>query len=67
MNTKEDIAIRVATLEALGWYSLSYNKDAIIKTCDELIGKTDTPQIVKDEALRTKNRIKEGFNNPVTS
>ncbi|MDP4191230.1 MAG: HEAT repeat domain-containing protein [Bacteroidota bacterium] len=67
MNTKEDIAIRVATLEALGWYSLSYNKDAIVKACDELIGKTDTPQIVKDEALRTKNRIKEGFNNPVTS
>ncbi|HEX2867143.1 MAG TPA: HEAT repeat domain-containing protein [Ignavibacteriales bacterium] len=66
-NSREDVAIRVATLEALGWYALAYNRDAILKTCDEIISAGDTPQQVKDEALRTKNRIKEGFNNPVTS
>lgn len=67
VNTREDVAIRVATLEALGWYSLSFNKEIILKTCDDLISRSDTPQVVKEEAIRTKNRIKEGFNNPITS
>lgn len=66
-NNKEDVAIRVATLEALGWYALSNNREAILRACDEIMSMGDTPQQVRDEALRTKNRIKEGFNNPVTS
>ncbi|MGE5402930.1 MAG: HEAT repeat domain-containing protein, partial [Ignavibacteriales bacterium] len=66
-NSKEDVAIRVATLEALGWYALAKNRDSILKTCDDILSRTDTPKSVRDEALRTKNRIQEGFNNPVTS
>jgi len=49
-------AIRVAALEAMGWFKLSYQRDAIIAACDTII-KSNTPTAVKNEALKTKNRI----------
>jgi hypothetical protein len=66
-DKKEPKEIRKAVLEALGWYAFAYNRDTIIKACDELIKREDTPVEVKEEALRTKNRLLEGYSNPITS
>ncbi|MDR2284831.1 MAG: hypothetical protein LBE37_16575 [Sphingobacterium sp.] len=57
-DEKTPESIRVAALEALGWFTLSYQRDNIIKGCDEVL-LSDAPQGVKDEALKTKNRIRE--------
>ncbi|HEX2962287.1 MAG TPA: HEAT repeat domain-containing protein [Ignavibacteriales bacterium] len=64
---KEPKEIRKAILEALGWYAMAYNRDIIIKACDELIKREDSPIEVKEEALRTKNRLLEGYSNTITS
>lgn len=56
-DTKNSEAVRVAALEALGWFTLSYQRDNIVNGCEELI-KSDAPKAVKNEALKTKNRIK---------
>lgn len=66
-DQKQDVRIRVAILETLGYYGFAHNRQLIIKTCDEIIGNSELPQELRDEALRTKKRISEGFNNPVTS
>lgn len=55
-NTQE--AVRIAALEALGWFTLSYQRANIIQGCDDIIA-SEAPQIIKDEALKTKNRIRE--------
>lgn len=55
-DEKNSEVIRIAALEAMGWFTLSYQRDAIIIACDEVI-KSDAPKGVKNEALKTKNRI----------
>lgn len=50
-------ALRVAALEALGWFTLSYQRDKIVNGCEAII-LSDAPAAVKNEALKTKNRIK---------
>ncbi len=48
--------IRTTALEALGWFTLSYQRENIIKGCEEIIA-SNAPEAVKKEALKTKNRI----------
>lgn len=57
-DNKTPEAVRVAALEAMGWFTLSYQRENIIKGCEDVL-KSDAPQVVKDEALKTKNRIRE--------
>lgn len=57
-DNKTPEAIRIAALEALGWFTLSYQRQNIIAGCEEVL-KSDAPSAVKDEALKTKNRIQE--------
>lgn len=66
-NQKENTDLRKAVLEALGWYALANNKGVIIEACDEILKNTDNPKEVMDEALKTKNRLKEGYSNLITS
>lgn len=66
-DKKQESQMRVAVLEALGYYSFAYNRHMIIETCDQILSDSAAPRDVKDEALRTKKRITEGFNNPLTS
>lgn len=65
-NEKENVKLRVETLEALGWFEFYYDKAVIIKTCDEISKDTKADKSVVNEAIRTSNRLKEGANNPVT-
>jgi HEAT repeat protein len=66
-NQKEDKDLRASVLEALGWYALSANKDIIVQACEEIIKDSSNPKEVIDEATKTKNRIKEGYSNLITS
>ncbi len=56
-DSSENIKIRTAMLDALSWFSLSYNKGLIIDACKDLIKDSSTPKILKKEALRTYNRL----------
>lgn len=49
--------IETELIEALGWFSLSYSRQEIIETCNVILGGkySDT---VKEEALRTLNRVR---------
>ncbi|MGE5401240.1 MAG: HEAT repeat domain-containing protein [Ignavibacteriales bacterium] len=66
-KVSEPKEIRVAVLEALGWYALAHDRAVIIKACDEIMSQKEVPAEVKDEALRTKNRLTEGYSNTITS
>lgn len=63
----EDIKVRIAVLEALGWFVMAENRELIIKVCEEIISKSNEPEAVRKEALRTLNRVKAGYNNTITS
>ncbi len=49
--------IQVMLLECLGWHPYSYQAPAIAGTALEISGDTAYPQAVRDEALKTYNRI----------
>ncbi|MGN0003720.1 MAG: HEAT repeat domain-containing protein [Sphingobacterium composti] len=56
-DNSESEALRVAGLEAMGWFTLSYQRDEIVKACDDIL-KSQSSEAIKKEALKTKNRIK---------
>lgn len=56
-DNSEAEALRIAALEAMGWFVMSYQRDAIVEACEEII-KSEAPTAVKNEALKTKNRIR---------
>src|SRR5690606_58168 len=49
-------SVRTAALEVLGWFTLSYQREEIIKGCEDIL-KSNASDDVKREALKTKNRI----------
>lgn len=66
-SSEESDYIRTVALEALGWYHL--NPEAPAETEEALLKlATDpqTPEVVRKEALKSYNRLKEGANNPIT-
>jgi hypothetical protein len=58
VDAKEDISIRVAVVEALGWFFHSYQKEKIVATCDQLLADNATPEILKQQAEKTKRILK---------
>jgi len=64
-NVDEEAVLRKVCLEALGWYTFSNNRDSIIETCEEIARQQNGPEIVRQEALKTKTRILCGSNDPV--
>ena len=59
---KENSIVRVNTIEALGWYSFSLQKNDILSACDVIINDKSNPDEVIQEAIRTKNRLNTGAN-----
>lgn len=57
-NDNEDLKLRIAMLESLAWFGNSYRKPEIIATCQTINNDTTLPQSLRDEALRTINKIK---------
>jgi HEAT repeat protein len=58
----EKAIVRVNTIEALGWYSFSLQKDNIILACNEIINDKTNPDELIQEAIRSKNRLITGAN-----
>lgn len=64
-DKQKPIELRIAIAEALGWYTFSPNRTTIIQACDYII-KSETNDRLKQEALKTINRLITGSNNPLT-
>jgi len=63
-NTKPK-ELRVAVIEALGWYYFSPRRFDIVNACKNLLNQKPELEI-KNEAIKTINRLIEGPNNPFT-
>ncbi|MCF7740218.1 MAG: HEAT repeat domain-containing protein [Candidatus Marinimicrobia bacterium] len=66
LDSSQDLKFRIKIAEALGWFTFSINRQEIVKACDKIIQKEDSPESLQAEALKTKNRIQQGPNNPIT-
>jgi hypothetical protein len=66
-NEHNPVRVRVAALETMGWYSFSYQRTTFLTSIDALLNqqKELTPA-VQSEAVRTKNRLLTGANDPIT-
>lgn len=61
-NSKLPDSLRSNIAEALGWYTFYHNKSEIIKAMEDVLNSSDTPDMIKNEALRSKNRLLIGQN-----
>lgn len=61
-NEKQPDSVRKYIAEALGWFSFYYNRGIIMKALDEVIKDSNTSLEIRNEAIRTKNRILIGQN-----
>ena len=52
-----ELELRVAAVEALGWFSISWQRPAIERMCERLLDEKQ-PEAIRKEALRTLNRLK---------
>jgi hypothetical protein len=62
-DNRQDESVRINILEALGWFNLYYNKAVIQDVCIEIINNKQTTEALRNEAVRTKNRLTAGLNN----
>ncbi|WP_442588860.1 HEAT repeat domain-containing protein [Pedobacter sp. AW31-3R] len=53
----EALKLRLSAVEALGWFPYSYQKNEIIKMCDQIIADKNNAVTLRDEALRTKTYL----------
>jgi len=58
-DSTESENIRITALEAMSWFPLSYQREAIFNTCDQLLKDNQVPQAVRNQALKTKNVMKK--------
>lgn len=57
-NPSLELELRVAAVEALGWFSLSWQRPAIESLCGRILISQDQPEVLRKEALKTQNRLK---------
>lgn len=50
--------LRVAAIEAMSWFTHSYQREEILKMCDRLLADKSEPAAILDQAARTKNIVK---------
>lgn len=56
-DSHQDLNLRIKLAEALGWFTLSYRKADIISACKNLAAETGLDQKLKNELLKTANRL----------
>jgi HEAT repeat protein len=54
----EEESLRIALSEALGWFTLSYQRDAIAATLQEVADNPETPVKLRNELLKSLARLK---------
>ncbi|WP_321518819.1 HEAT repeat domain-containing protein [uncultured Bacteroides sp.] len=57
-DDKENVTVKVALAEALGWFNYSYRKGEIIETCNKLIAAGNVSPEFSKELIQTINRLK---------
>jgi hypothetical protein len=56
-DNSENLNLRIKLAEALGWFTLSCKKGEIISACREIASRTDTDGKLKNELIKTANRL----------
>ncbi len=54
---EQDEDVKILMLEALGWFNVSCEKNHIIATCRQMINNKNESGAVRNEALKTLNRL----------
>jgi HEAT repeat protein len=62
----EEPTLRVAVIEALGWFTLSHRMPEILEGVQKLADDSSAPEEVRAEAQRTRARLLAGPNEPWT-
>lgn len=57
-DDKENVTVKVALAEALGWFNYSCRKGEIIETCNKLIAAGNVSPEFSKELIQTINRLK---------
>ena len=66
LDHEEITDLRMALLEALGWFTFSSQRDAIIAACDQILKNENESADIRRVALMTKTRLLEGPTNSIT-
>lgn len=61
---QKPVSLRLTIAEVLGWYTFSFYRNYIIQICKEMLD-SEVDISLKQEVLKTINRLKEGSNNPL--
>lgn len=56
-DSSEDDSLRIALAEALGWFTLSKERESIVKVCKELAASVPENEKLRNELLKTAARI----------
>ena len=56
-DSSEELSLRVALAEALGWFTLSYERESIVEVCKELAALDNIDDNLRNELLKTVARI----------
>jgi len=56
-DSSEDLNLRLKLAEALGWFIYSSERGKIAKTCKEIAGRKETPDLLSKELLKTAKRV----------
>ncbi|RNC66865.1 HEAT repeat domain-containing protein [Proteiniphilum sp. X52] len=56
-DDNEEVSLRMALAEALGWFSLSYKRDYIVEVLKAVAAMPQTPEALKGELLKSIARI----------
>lgn len=57
LDNTQDKQLRLAGLDAFSWFIHSYQRPLIIATCNKILADTNSDSDMKEQALRTKNRM----------
>ncbi|MEW6508293.1 MAG: HEAT repeat domain-containing protein [Bacteroidota bacterium] len=66
LNTDQPKNLRIASIEALGWFYYNLRSEDIIEAMYKLINDPSTELQIKNEAIKTKTRIIKGCNVALT-
>lgn len=56
-DQQDDHAVRMAAIEALGWYPASLTKQQIVAACNSIIENKSNAEPIRNQALKTRNRL----------
>ncbi|GGH18380.1 hypothetical protein FAZ19_11705 [Sphingobacterium alkalisoli] len=57
-DQEESAELRKTALDVMGWYVISVHRPKIQEACELILNQEKAPKEVKDEALKTKNRLR---------